>query len=186
MTFDVGHLTVTTNHLVKSLMSKNPISCYLSSFAMKIIAFFNVLLYALIAGQGFYMLLGGSQALKQLSVGAFIEQRQSVDKAIARNLSLFYWLTLIYSASYILLLVWYEMPLLQLAAAILAFFLLLTDVFITTRGNVPLNKEINSWQAHAHPMDWVVQRDLWISYMTWRNWLSIFALVVFLFGLVQF
>lgn len=153
---------------------------------MKILSFFNVLLYALIAGQGFYMLLGGSQALKQLSAGAFIEQRQSVDKAIARNLSISYWLTLIYSASYILLLVWYEMPQLQLAAAILAFFLLLTDVFIATRGNIPLNKEINTWQGHAHPMDWTTHRDLWISYMTWRNWLSIFALVVFLFSLVQF
>jgi hypothetical protein len=109
-----------------------------------------------------------------------------VDKAIARNLSISYWLTLIYSASYILLLVWYEMPQLQLAAAILAFFLLLTDVFIATRGSMPLNKEINSWQEHAHPMDWTMQRDLWVSYMTWRNWLSIFALMVFLFSVVQF
>ena len=153
---------------------------------MKILAFFNVLLYALIAGQGFYMLLGGSRALKQLSVGAFIEQRQSVDKAIARNLSISYLLTMIYSASYILLLVWYEMSLMELAASVLAFLLLVTDVFIATRGNAPLNKEINSWQAHAYPMDWITQRDLWVSYMTWRNWLSIFALVVFLFSLFQF
>lgn len=155
-------------------------------FTMKILAYLNVLLYALIAGQGFYMLLGGSQALKQLSVGAFIEQRQSVDKAIARNLTISYLFTLAYSASYILLLVWYEMPLLQIAVALLAFLLLLADLFIATRGNLPLNKEINTWQVHAHPMDWVAQRDLWISYMTWRNWLSIFALVVFLFNLIQF
>ncbi|HRI59884.1 MAG TPA: hypothetical protein PK228_09175 [Saprospiraceae bacterium] len=151
---------------------------------MKIFAFFNILLYALIAGQGFYMLLGGSQALKQLSVGAFIEQRQSVNKAIARNLTISYLFTLAYSASYILLLVWYEMPLLQMAAALLAFLLLLADLFIATRGNLPLNKEIDTWQAHAHPMDWVTQRDLWISYMTWRNWLSILALVIFLLGFV--
>lgn len=146
---------------------------------MIVLAFFNVLLYALIAGQGFYMLLGGSRALKQLSVGAFIEHRQSVDKAIARSLSISYLLTLAYSASYIFL-VWYERPSLQLAPAILAFLLLVTDVFIATKGNVPLNKEINSWQEHAYPMDWITHRDLWIKYMTWRNWLSIFALIFFL------
>lgn len=152
---------------------------------MKILAFFNILLYALIAGQGFYMLLGGSQALKQLSVSAFIEQRQSVDKAIAQNLSVAYLLTLAYSASYIFLLVWNEAPQLQVAATIMAFLLLVADVFIATRGNSPINKEINSWQEHAHPMDWITHRDLWIKYMTWRNWLSIFALVVFLFAVLQ-
>jgi hypothetical protein len=153
---------------------------------MKIIAFFNVLLYSLIAGQGFYMLLGGSQALKQLSVGAFIEQRQSVDKAITRNLSLSYLLTLAYSASYIFLLVWNKTPQLQLTTAILAFLLFLADLFLAIRGNVPINKEIDSWQENAHPMDWTTYRDLWIKYMAWRNWLAILALVVFLFGLIQF
>ncbi len=152
---------------------------------MKILAFFNILLYALIAGQGFYMLLGGSQALKQLSASAFIEQRQSVDKAIARSLSISYLLALVYSAAYIFLLVWNEAPQLQLAATIMAFLLLVADVFIATRGNAPINKEINTWQALAHPMDWTTYRDLWIKYMTWRNWLSIFALVVFLFAVLQ-
>lgn len=152
---------------------------------MKIIAFFNVLLYALIAGQGFYMLLGGSRALKYLSVGAFIEHRQSVDKAIARNLSVSYMLTLVYSASYIFLLVWYEAPQLQLAATVLAFLLLVADLSIALRGNLPINKEINTWQEQAHPMDWTTHRDLWIYYMTWRNWLAIFALVAFLFSLIQ-
>ncbi|MBV6442576.1 MAG: hypothetical protein DYG98_05095 [Haliscomenobacteraceae bacterium CHB4] len=153
---------------------------------MKILSFFNALLYALIAGQGFYMLLGGSRALQQLSVGAFIEQRQSVDKAIARNLSLSYLLTFVYSASYIFLLVWNEAPQVQVAASILAFLLLVADAFIATRGNAPLNKEINSWREHAHPLDWTTHRDLWISYMTWRNWLSILALAVFLLVLTQF
>ena len=152
---------------------------------MKILAFFNVFLYALIAGQGFYMLLGGLQALKQLSIGAFIEQRQSVDKAITRNLSVSYLLTLAYSASYIFLLVWNEASQLQLATALLALLLLVADIFIATRGNVPLNKEIDSWQANAHPMDWTTHRDLWIKYMTWRNWLSIFAFAIFLFGTLQ-
>lgn len=152
---------------------------------MKILAFFNVFLYALIAGQGFYMLLGGSRALKQLSVGAFIEQRQSVDKAIARNLSLSYLFTLAYSASYIFLLAWNVAPQIQLAAAILAFLLFLADLLLAVRGNAPLNKEINTWQEHAHPMDWTTHRDLWTKYMTWRNWLSIFAFAMFLFGTLQ-
>lgn len=152
---------------------------------MKILTFFNVFLYALIAGQGFYMLLGGSQALKQLSVGAFIEQRQSVDKAITRNLSASYLFTLAYSASYIFLLAWNEAPQLQLATAILAFLLFLADLLLAVRGNAPLNKEIDSWQEHAHPMDWTTHRDSWIKYMTWRNWLSIFAFAMFLLGTMQ-
>lgn len=151
---------------------------------MKILAFFNALLYALIAGQGFYMLLGGSRALKQLSAGAFIEQRQSVDKAIARNLSLLYLFTLVYSASYIFLLVWNEAPRMQASAATMAFLLLIADLLIAARGNLPINKAINSWQQHAHPMDWTTHRDLWINYMTWRNWLSVLALAVFLSGLI--
>lgn len=151
---------------------------------MKILAFFNALLYALIAGQGFYMLLGGLQALKKLSVGAFIENRQSTDKAIARNLSLVYLLTVAYSATYLFLLGWYEMPQRQLLVSGLAFLLLLADLTIAVRGNLPINKEINTWQEHAHPMDWTTHRDLWINYMTWRNWLSIFALVTFLYGLI--
>ena len=152
---------------------------------MKILSFFNALFYALIAGQGFYMLLGGSRALRQLSIGTFIEQRQSVDKAISRNLSIAYLFTLVYSASYIVVLVLYETPQPQLAAAILAFLLLTADLAIAVRGNLPINKEINSWQEHAHPMDWTTYRDLWIRYMTWRNWLAVSALVVFLFSLIQ-
>ncbi len=63
--------------------------------------------------------------------------------------------------------------LIPLAVAAAGLVLIIADVAVTLRGNVPINKHVQSWQQDAPPPDWTDYRDRWERLHTLRTWLVV-------------
>ena len=50
-----------------------------------------------------------------------------------------------------------------------ALVLFLSDMTVTLTGNVPLNKQVQSWAIDSPPTDWATVRDSWERYHTIRT-----------------
>ena len=62
---------------------------------------------------------------------------------------------------------------------LLALVLLIGDMAVTLAGNVPINKQVQSWNVAAPPPDWANFRDRWERFHTIRTVLVVsgFALL---------
>ena len=50
-------------------------------------------------------------------------------------------------------------------------------LFITVRHELPINAEIEHWNAETPPPDWAEKRRTWERWQTVRAWLSVLALL---------
>lgn len=60
----------------------------------------------------------------------------------------------------------------------------LTDMGLTLRGNVPINKLVQSWDAAAPPDDWAVHRDRWQQLHSRRTFFVVSGYVAVLASIV--
>ncbi len=47
--------------------------------------------------------------------------------------------------------------------------MLIIDIIITIKGNMPINNIINSWSMENYPSDWRDYRSKWLFYFTQRQ-----------------
>ena len=64
------------------------------------------------------------------------------------------------------------------ALALLGLALIISDMVVTLKFNVPLNKEVQKWKPETPPADWMRLRDRWEKFHTVRT-----ILIVSGFGL---
>ena len=149
---------------------------------IKTFQFIQALFFCVIAGQAFFYLIGGTAGLKAVSAGAFIEQRKAIDVAIGPPLKLLYPGTVLVSLTMVVLLrQQVGSPLFWLST--LALFLIVTDLTLAIRGDIPLNKLIQTWSPTSYPANWSEVRHEWFAYMQWRQVCSIGGLLCVLAGL---
>ena len=145
--------------------------------------FIQILLFCVIAGQAFFYFIGGTAALKNVSATAFIEQRKAIDTEIAPYLKVIYPLTIVISiAMLVLLRQQLGSALFMLSAA--ACLLVVIDLAIAMKGNIPLNQRISTWPLDAYPGNWHVVRDRWLTYMHYRQFCDIAGLLCLLVGII--
>ncbi|MPR36132.1 anthrone oxygenase family protein [Salmonirosea aquatica] len=150
--------------------------------ALKIAQFIQLLLLCVIAGQAFFYLIGGTAGVRNVSVGTFIEQRKAIDVVIVPALKLIYLLSAA-SGFTAMVLLQKQSDRLPFILSALAWALVLIDMAIAVRGNVPLNRQMQDWSPASHPSDWARVRDRWLTYLHWRQACSITALLCLLVGL---
>jgi hypothetical protein len=65
------------------------------------------------------------------------------------------------------------------ALSLAALILIIGDMAVTLTGNVPINKQVQSWEAAAPPPQWAALRDRWEKLHTMRTVLIVpgFALL---------
>ncbi len=146
---------------------------------IKITELIQTLLFCIIAGQAFFYLIGGAAGLKNVSAGAFIEQRKAIDLVIAPWLKIIYPLSIVVSVA-VLMLLGQPIGSSSFVLSLVALVLILADMVIAIRGDVPINREIQSWSVAAHPAHWADLRDQWFAYMRWRQLCSITGLLCLL------
>ncbi|GHB75444.1 anthrone oxygenase family protein [Persicitalea jodogahamensis] len=149
---------------------------------LKTIQFIQVLLLCIIAGQAFFYLIGGTAGVRYVSVHAFIEQRKAIDIAIGPNLKILYPMCAL-SGIAVLILLRQQIHTLTFCLSAAALLLVLIDMVIAVKGNVPINQQMMGWTATVHPADWATVRDQWLAYMHWRQGCSITALLCLLVSL---
>jgi hypothetical protein len=113
----------------------------------------------------------------------YIESRQLLDRNLQSNLKIVYYLTLASSVLLVAFCVVNPSGLLFICAMI-ALVSLVADIALTLKGNVPLNKVINTWTTSSYPSNWQEYRSKWLSIYSLRQAVNIIGFVSLLTGLI--
>lgn len=72
------------------------------------------------------------------------------------------------------------------ALSLIALLLIVGDMAVTVIGNVPINKEVQSWNVAAPPAEWAELRDRWERLHTIRTLLVVSGFALFVGAVVLF
>jgi uncharacterized membrane protein len=150
---------------------------------IKITLFITLLLYSVIISQSFFYILAMSRVTKKMQAATYIESRQLLDKVMQNSLRSAYYLTLMASIALTAFCVINPTGLLFICS-IIALFSLIIDITLSLKGNVPLNKIINTWTTTNYPRNWKRYRSKWFAVYTVRQVANITGFVSLLAGLI--
>ena len=150
---------------------------------IKITLFITLLMYAFIVGQSFFYILALSNATKKMQAPAYIETRKLIDAELQSTLSLVYYMAL--GASILLTAFSVVNPNgIMFTCSVIALIALVIDIAIAMKGNIPLNKTINSWTPAQYPNNWEQVRSNRFSLYHVRQAINIVGFISLLAGLV--
>jgi len=150
---------------------------------IKITLFITLLLYAFVTAQSFFYILAMSRTAKSMQPVTYIESRQLLDKNLQVTLKFVYYLTLISSIALTSFCVINPSGILFICSVI-SLILLIIDIVLSLKGNVPLNKIINSWSASDYPATWKDYRSKWFAIYNVRQAANITGFISLLAGLI--
>lgn len=138
-----------------------------------IIRFINIILVALLAGTSFGIWMGLNPM--NYSASTYIEQQQHLVLSLqALLVSLVIIATLITIASAFL----QRNNRRIFIALIFAALFLLACILITRLGNLPIQKEMLTWNVDSLPENWTTLRDRWWTFHIMRTIAELIALVL--------
>jgi len=151
--------------------------------AIKITLFITLLMYAAVISQSFFYILAMSVTLKKMRAQTYIETRNLLTATLQAPLQIVYYITL--SASVLLTAFCVVNPGgLLFITSLISLVALLADVVLALKGNIPLNKYINSWSSWDYPDNWQQYRAQWFNLYHIRQALNITGFVSLLAGLI--
>jgi hypothetical protein len=151
--------------------------------AIKITLFITLLMYAVVISQSFFYILAMSVTLKKMRAQTYIETRNLLTTNLQAPLQIVYYTTL--SASVLLTAFCVVNPGgLLFITSLIALVALLADVVLALKGNIPLNKFINSWTSWDYPDNWQQYRAQWFNLYHIRQALNITGFISLLAGLI--
>ena len=154
--------------------------------ATNIIFLITMLAYSIIVSQPFMYMLALKYAQSSLDIGPYMELRKLIDASMRKNFRYVIYTALLTNLLLVVLTAANPGSLL-FGAATLSLITLIADVFITLKGNMPINDVINTWTPEQYPADWTDYRERWFRFLGYRGVLSIvgFAglLVAAVFGM---
>lgn len=150
---------------------------------LKSLIFINLLGFAFITGQALFYLLAMYGAQKNLRAAAYVELRNLLDTRLNVRLRIVYYTVLVSSPLLCVLTPCKTDSLLFMTSAI-ACIALWVDVFVMMKGNLPLNKRIQSWTPDNYPDNWQECRAEWLRYYRLRQIAAITAFLSLLAGVV--
>jgi hypothetical protein len=150
---------------------------------IKITLFTTLILYAVVISQSFFYILAMSSVTKSMQPATYIESRQLLDKSLQHTLRIVYYLALASSVLLVSFCVTNPSGILFICT-IIALISLVADIVLSLKGNVPLNKIINTWSASAYPSNWKEYRAKWLSIYSIRQVANIIGFVSLLTGLI--
>lgn len=154
-----------------------------STAMLQLLMLINLLGFAFIASQAFFYLLAMEKAQKGLKAPAYIELRNLLDTNLSVSLRIVYYTVLLTSILLCVLTFRHSANLLFITSVI-ACIALWVDVFIMTKGNLPLNRIFHTWTPDEYPADWQDFRAEWLRYYRLRQVAAIVAFTSLLIGAV--
>jgi hypothetical protein len=150
---------------------------------IKITLFITLMLYVVVISQSFFYILAMSNVTKSMQPATYIESRKLLDQNLRSSLTTVYYLALASSVLLVSFCVINPSGFLFICSVV-ALVSLIIDVAFTLKGNVPLNKIINTWTASNYPANWKEYRSKWLSIYSIRQAVNIIGFVSLLAGLI--
>lgn len=150
---------------------------------IKITYFVTLLLYAVVISQSFVFLLAISGVTRHMRAKFYKEARLLLDKHISGSISLVYYATLLSTISLVAFTVTNPNGLLFICSVV-ALVLLIADIFLTLRANIPFQQRIRDWSPTRTPENWGSYRSRWITGTYVKQALNLAGFVALVCGFV--
>ncbi len=151
--------------------------------AIKITLFITILMYAFVISQSFFYLMAITATLKKMQATSYIETRNLLTKNLETPLQLVYYAALASSLLQTSFSVVNPSGLL-FKASFVSLIILVVDVLLAVKGNIPLNKFISSWTSSSYPDNWKDYRNRWFALYHKRQVLNIAGFITLLIGFI--
>ena len=150
---------------------------------IKIALFITLLMYALVISQSFFYILAMSSTMKKMQAGTYIETRNLLTRRLEIPLRWIYYMAMAFSLLLTSFCVVNPSGVLFISSMI-ALLALVADALLAVKGNIPINKAIESWSQTSYPSDWQNYRNKWLSRYRVRQALNIAGFISLLAGWV--
>lgn len=140
----------------------------------------QLVVFIILASQGMFYFLAGAEALRNVSVPTFAEQRKAIDIVIGSRLQYLYYSALIIGLVIMVLTArnadWRLFGITAIATA-----LIVTDVVLAIKFNIPINKAFHNYPNEGG-VDWRYLQISWLRMIVIRGIITCSALFVLLFS----
>jgi hypothetical protein len=150
---------------------------------IKIIMLINLLAYSFVVSQPFSYIIALRNVQREMQPAAYIELRQLTDKNFQVKFRIVLYVTLL-TCSILTLLSSMDLTGLLFLTSAAALVGLVVEIILAVKGNVPINRVINSWSAGNYPANWEEYRSRWLSIFAKRQVVSIIGFLCLLVGAV--
>lgn len=150
---------------------------------IKVIMLINLLAYSLIVSQSFLYIIALRNVQTSMQPASYIELRKLLDKNFQVKFRIVLYVTLLTCTVLTILSSMHLTGLLFITSA-LGLVGLVLEIILAVKGNVPINRVINSWSADQYPANWQDYRTKWLSIFAKRQAVSILGFLSLLVGAV--
>lgn len=130
--------------------------------------FITLISYSFLVSQSFMYIIALRNVQQNMQAASYLEMRKLLDKNFRKKYSWVVYTSLITSTTTMILCSMAPESLLFISVCI-AWLMLIIDIIITIKGNMPINNIINSWSMENYPSDWRDYRSKWLFYFTQRQ-----------------
>ena len=150
---------------------------------LKVVLLLNLFVYAVVAGQSFMYIIALRNVQESMEAPSYIELRKLLDKNFLQKFKPVMYLSLLLNVVCVILAL-LQPSVLVLTCAVVALAAILVDAAIASKGNMPINRIINSWTAATYPANWKTYRSKWMYWYSLRQLANISGFVALLIAAV--
>ncbi len=150
---------------------------------LKILLLLNLFVYAIVVGQSFLYIIALRNVQESMEAPSYIELRKLLDKNFLQKFKPVMYLSLLLNTVFVILSL-LQSSVLLLTCAIIAFAAIVIDAVLASKGNMPINRIINSWTATTYPANWKEYRSKWMYWYSLRQFANISGFIALLIAAV--
>ena len=150
---------------------------------IKVIMLINLLAYSFIVSQSFSYIIALRNVQRNLQPGAYIEVRKLMDKNFQKKFRIVFYISLL-TCTVLTILSSMNLTGLLFITSTTALAGLVIETILTLKGNMPINKVINTWTSDNYPVNWQDYRTKWLSIFAKRQVVNIIGFLSLLVGAV--
>ncbi|ULQ53308.1 hypothetical protein [Flavihumibacter fluvii] len=150
---------------------------------INIIIFLNLLLYSIIVSQSFSYIISLEDVQRKMDAATYITFRKQTDKNFLKKFSKVVYGTIATNTLLVVMTSNYTTGLLFITAA-LAWVALVVEILLTLKGNMPINRLVNTWTTENYPDNWEMHREKWLQVFRKRQVLNITGFLLLLIGAI--
>jgi hypothetical protein len=149
----------------------------------KLTLFLTLFAYTVIVGQSFMYIIALKNVQTSMPAGSYIQLRKLLDAGFRANFKYAVYAALLFNLLLVVSTAVNAGSLLFITPVI-SLIALVADVLLTIKGNMPINKLINTWTADRYPADWESYRDRWLAIFRYRQLCNLTGFTCLLAGAI--
>jgi hypothetical protein len=150
---------------------------------LKILIVLNLFVYSVIVGQSFMYIIALRNVQESMGAASYIELRKLLDRNFLKKFKPVVYSALLLGLALVTVSL-FQSSLVLTAGSIIAFAGLLIDVVLILKGDMPINRIINSWTLETFPANWVEYRSKWLYWFSWRQAANISGFIALIIAAV--